>query len=140
MSRILTWRIPSLEHCAWICLPRSFGHRHHIKSIDLHDQLVIICQIIINVAIHWSRHLSLDLPPMFFWPISPSLSMLISFLHFFSSKVVNSSANLFIYCAIGARYFFNAFCVKNFMSASLITLSNNHIFQKSYSFWTFCRK
>ena len=51
--------------------------------------------------------------------------------YFFSSKVVNSSANLFIYCAIGARYFFNAFCVKKFMSASLISLSNNHIFQKS---------
>ena len=44
MSRILTWRVPSLEHCAWICLPRSFGRRHHIKSIVLHGQLVIICQ------------------------------------------------------------------------------------------------
>ena len=56
--------------------------------------------------------------------------------YFFSSKVLNSSANLFIYCAIGARYSSNAFCVKNFMSASLITLSNNHIFQKSYTMWT----
>ena len=66
------------------------------------------------------------------------IMMLIFFTwaYFFSSKVVNSSANLFIYCAIGARYFFNAFCVKNFMSASLITLSNNHIFQKSYTMWT----
>ena len=44
MSRIFPWRIPSLEHCAWICLPRSFGHRHHMKSIVLHGQLVIICQ------------------------------------------------------------------------------------------------
>ena len=45
MSRIFPWRIPRLEHCAWICLPRSFGHRHHIKSIVLlHGQVVKICQ------------------------------------------------------------------------------------------------
>ena len=44
MSRIFSWRIPRLEHCPWICLPRSFGHRPYIISIVLHCQLVIICQ------------------------------------------------------------------------------------------------
>ena len=139
MSRILTWRIPSLEHCAWICLPRSFGHRQHIKSIDQHGQLVIICQnnhqcrhtLVSTFVLGFASHVLLA-------DITIFIMMLIFFTwaYFFSSKVVNSSANLFIYCAIGARYSSNAFCVKNFMSASLITLSNNHIFQKSYTMWT----
>ena len=66
-----------------------------------------------------SGALSLDSSRMFFWYLS-SFLLLVEFfgcplflrqsesedvLHPHTTQVVNSSANLFIYCAIGARYF-----------------------------------